>query len=384
MDLIRGRHHLNIPDVKTYSSIHFSQQDQNFYATLRKRANEYFKDARTTRHANSEMVIKTIFMFAMYLVPLALILSGVVTNPWLAFGLCLVMGIGTAGIGLSIMHDANHGAYSERKWINDLLGYSLNLVGGNAFNWRVQHNVLHHTYTNIHDLDEDISPRGILRMTPHSEWRSFHRFQFLYAWLIYGFMTIAWVFAKDFNRLTRYHKDGLVKKQRTTVRKEWTVLIATKILYISYTLILPMVILSFAWWQVLLGFFAMHYLSGFILAIIFQPAHVVEGTEFPMPDSSGNVENNWAVHQVATTTNFANKSRLFSWYVGGLNYQIEHHLFPMICHVHYRKLSPIVRATASEFNIPYKSLPTFLQALRGHGRLLRELGKKPVPVPAQG
>lgn len=367
--------------MKPYTNIHFSKEDQTFYSTLNKRANEYFRSRKTTRHANREMVFKTVFMFALYLVPFALVLFSVVTNPWLAWGLCVAMGVGIAGIGLSIMHDANHGAYSEKKWINDLLGYSLNLVGGNAFNWRVQHNVLHHTYTNIYDADEDISPRGILRMTPHSDWKPFHKFQFVYAWFIYGFMTIAWVFAKDFNRLTRYDRDGLVKKQRTTVGKEWVILIVTKIAYVSYTIVLPMVILSFAWWQVLLGFFTMHYLAGFILAIIFQPAHVVEGTEFPMPDSSGNVENNWAVHQVATTTNFANKSRLFSWYVGGLNYQIEHHLFPMICHIHYRKLSPIVQATASEFNIPYKSLPTFMQALRGHGRLLKELGKRPVAMP---
>lgn len=369
-----------------HSKIYFSSQDQTFYSTLSQRANDYFRTVKTTRHANAEMVFKTVFMFALYFVPFALVVTGVVSNSWMALALCGLMGAGIAGIGLSVMHDANHGAYSDRKWINDLLSYSLNVVGGNAFNWRVQHNVLHHTYTNIHDVDEDISPRGILRMTPHSSWKPFHRFQFVYAWFIYGFMTIAWVFAKDFNRLTRYDKDGHVKKQKTTAGKEWCILIATKTAYISYTVILPLLVLPFAWWQVLLGFFVMHYVAGFILAVIFQPAHVVEGTEFPMPDSSGNVENTWAVHQVATTTNFANTSRLFSWYVGGLNYQIEHHLFPMVCHVHYRKLSPIVRATASEFNVPYKSLPTFVQALRGHCRLLKELGKRPEPaaVPVGG
>jgi linoleoyl-CoA desaturase len=323
------------------------------------------------------MVVKTIFMFSLYFLPLLLILSGTIIDPWTALGLCLLMGAGIAGIGLSVMHDANHGAYSEKKWVNNLLGYSLNIVGGNAFNWKVQHNVLHHTYTNIHDADEDISPRGILRMTPHSSWKPIHRIQYVYAWFIYGFMTIAWVFVKDFNRLLKYDKDGLVKKQRSETGKEWMILIVTKVAYITYTLVIPILILTFAWWQVLIGFFAMHYVAGFILAVIFQPAHVVEGTEFPMPDSTGNIENNWAIHQVITTTNFANKSRLLTWYVGGLNYQIEHHLFPTVCHVHYRKLSEIVQATASEFNIPYKSLPTFAHALRGHARLLKELGRRP-------
>ncbi|MDV3307991.1 MAG: acyl-CoA desaturase [Cyclobacteriaceae bacterium] len=364
--------------MKKNTKIQFPSRDQNFYNTLKKRANAYFKSASSTRHANSEMVFKTIFMFSLYLVPVLLLYTGAVQTGWLAMALCMLMGVGIAGIGLSVMHDANHGAYSNRKWVNNLLGYSLNLIGGNAFNWQIQHNVLHHTYTNIYDVDEDISPRGILRMTPHSEWKSFHRFQFVYAWFVYGFMTLAWVFAKDFNRLIRYQKNGLIRKHHTTEGKEWSILLVTKALYLSYTLILPMVFLPFTWWQVCIGFFAMHFVAGFILAIIFQPAHVVEGTEFPMPDDSGNMQNTWALHQVATTSNFANNSRLFSWYVGGLNFQIEHHLFPNVCHVHYRHLASIVRSTAEEFNVPYRTLPTFLQALLGHGRLLWDLGRRPV------
>src|SRR5690606_35554844 len=364
--------------MKKNTKIQFPSRDQNFYNTLKKRANAYFKSASSTRHANSEMVFKTIFMFSLYLVPVLLLYTGAVQTGWLAMALCMLMGVGIAGIGLSVMHDANHGAYSNRKWVNNLLGYSLNLIGGNAFNWQIQHNVLHHTYTNIYDVDEDISPRGILRMTPHSEWKSFHRFQFVYAWFVYGIMTLAWVFAKDLNRLIRYQKNGLIRKHHTTEGKEWSILLLTKALYLSYTLILPMVFLSFTWWQVCIGFFAMHFVAGFILAIIFQPAHVVEGTEFPMPDDSGNMQNTWALHQVAPTSNFANNSRLFSWYVGGLNFQIEHHLFPNVCHVHYRHLASIVRSTAEEFNVPYRTLPTFLQALLGHGRLLWDLGRRPV------
>lgn len=363
--------------MNTYSTIQFSPRPQNFYSTLNKKVNTYFRSRCISRHANAEMVFKTLFMFSLYLVPFAFVISGAVVNPWTALGLCIIMGSGIAGIGLSVMHDANHGAYSDKKWVNMLLGYSLNLIGGNALNWRVQHNVLHHTYTNIHDVDEDISPRGILRMTPHSTWKPIHRIQFLYAWFLYGFMTIAWVFAKDFNRLIKYEREGHLKKQRTHARREWIVLLITKFLYIGYTLVLPVIVLSFSWWQVAIGFLAMHYVAGFILAVIFQPAHVVEGTHFPKPDSEGHVENHWAINQVITTTNFANKSRLFSWYVGGLNFQIEHHLFPMICHVHYSELSAIVRETAAEFDVPYKSLPTFAHALWGHARLLRQLGRKP-------
>jgi linoleoyl-CoA desaturase len=303
-------------------------------------------------------------------------MTSVITGTLAVAGLCVLMGVGIGGIGLSVMHDANHGSYTNKKWVNNLLGYSLNLIGGNAFNWKVQHNVLHHTFTNIHEVDEDISPRGILRMTPYSELKSYHRFQFLYAWFVYGLMTIVWVLVKDFARIGKYHREGLIKKQRTTLRNEIITLVVSKIVYVFYIFVIPTLVLPFTWWQVLIGILIMHYVAGFILAIIFQPAHVIEGTEYPLPDSEGDIENSWAIHQLHTTTNFANNSRWFSWYVGGLNFQIEHHLFPNVCHVHYRKISPIVKSTAAEFNLPYKSERTFVDALVGHVKLLKQLGSK--------
>jgi linoleoyl-CoA desaturase len=186
-----------------------------------------------------------------------------------------------------------------------------------------------------------------------------------------------WIIFKDFVRLIKYQKDGMVKKQKASILLEWVILILTKIIYIGYIFVVPLYLTSFSFGQIFLGFFVMHYISGFILAIIFQPAHVIEGTEYPMPDLTGNMENSWAVHQMHTTTNFGHREKLFSWYVGGLNYQVEHHLFPTICHVHYRKIASIVKKTAEEFGLPYKSKDTFMQALRAHGRLLKELGQKP-------
>jgi linoleoyl-CoA desaturase len=366
------------------NSIRFAPGQSDFFATVNQRVNEYFKTNKITKYGNGWMVFKTVCMYAIYVTPLALILTGTVTNLWAMFLLCLVIGVGMAGIGLSVMHDANHGGYSNKPWLNNLIGYSLNLIGGNAFNWKVQHNVLHHTFTNIHDVDEDISPRGILRMTPHSEWKVIHQFQHIYAWFAYGLMTFIWVLVKDFVRLIKYQREGLVKKQKANIATEWTILILSKLFYIAYIIVLPAIILPVTGWQIAIGFFAMHYVAGFILAIIFQPAHVIEGTEYPMPDKDGRMENTWAIHQLHTTTNFANNNRVLSWYVGGLNYQVEHHLFPTICHIHYRKISTIVKQTAEEFGLPYKSEPTFMGALIGHGKLLKQLGARPVlePQPA--
>ncbi len=361
-------------------NLKFANKQQDFFVTLNQRVNQYFKSNKIERTANSEMVIKTIFMFSLYLVPYFLLISGVTTNVWMMLGLCAVMGLGMAGIGLSIMHDANHGSYSSKQWVNDLLGRSLNLVGGHAINWKVQHNVLHHTYTNVHDVDEDISPRGIIRMGPESTWKPIHKFQHYYAWFFYGLMTLVWVIVKDFARLVKYQREGLIKKQRASATKEWMVMIATKAVYFSYILVIPMLVLPITVGQLLIGFLVMHYISGFILAIIFQPAHVVEGTEYPAPDQNGNFENNWAIHQLHTTTNFGHKQKLFSWYVGGLNYQVEHHLFPTICHVHYRNLAKIVEQTTKEFGLPYKSKETFLDAVVAHAKQLKLLSEKPQPA----
>jgi linoleoyl-CoA desaturase len=358
-------------------NLKFANTRKDFVTTLNQRVTAYFKSQQLSRNANREMVIKTIFMFSMYLVPYALIVGGIVTNGWLGVLMVIIMSIGLAGIGLSVMHDANHGAYSKKAWVNTMLGYSLNFVGANAFNWKIQHNVLHHTYTNVHEEDEDISPRGVLRLTPHTEWKFIHRYQHLYAWFLYGLMTIVWMVVKDFKRLIHYGRNGLSKKIKSNMNTEWAILICTKLFYASYIFIIPFFFSAFNWWQILIGIGIMHYIAGFVLAIIFQPAHVIEGTEFPLPDESHTLENNWAIHQILTTTNFGNKSRWFSWYVGGLNFQIEHHLFPNVCHVHYRKISKVVKETIEEFGLPYKTTRTFLQALGGHAKLLKELGQRP-------
>ncbi len=358
-------------------TISFAGTNREFATTLNKRVNDYFAKNGVGKHANAEMILKTVFMFSLYFIPYGLILSGVITGTLGLLSSVVLMGLGLSGIGLSIMHDANHSAYSKKEWVNTVLGYSMNLIGANSFNWKMQHNVLHHTYTNVHEEDEDISPRGALRLTPYSDWKKIHKYQHIYAWFLYGLMTIVWLFFKDFVRIEHYRKNGLAKKHKIDIRKEWFILVVSKLGYFGYIFLIPVLFTSLAWWQVLLGVIIMHYITGFILAIIFQPAHVIEGTEFPLPDENNSLENSWAIHQLLTTTNFGNKSRWFSWYVGGLNFQIEHHLFPHICHVHYRKISSIVRETALEFGLPYKSARTFLGALAGHARLLKQLGARP-------
>lgn len=357
-------------------TVSFSKSDQeDFYKLLRKRVNEYFKSNNISRFANANMVIKTIFMIALYITPFILILT-IATNSFLAIVLWALMGIGMAGIGLSIMHDANHGAYSRKANVNKYVGWILLALGGSDVNWRIQHNILHHTYTNVTDLDEDIdAPSFLLRFSPHAKKYGIHKLQFLYAWFLYGLMTLIWFVTKDYQQTIRYNKMGLFKSQGVSLRKHWTVLILSKLIYGTILIGLPILIAPTAWYISILGFLLMQFIAGLILGLIFQPAHVVPTSEFPLPDPTNKIEVDWAVHQLHTTANFAPKSRIFSWYIGGLNYQIEHHLFPNICHVHYRNISKIVEKTAKEFKLPYYSNKTFAHALFEHGKMLYTLGR---------
>ena len=357
-----------------YKSVKFNTNNSEFFATLNARVRLYFKDKNVSRYANTNMVLKSIFMILLYFVPYILLLSNVLPNIWWMLFLYLIMGFGKAGIGLSILHDANHGSYSKNQTINNIMGYMMNIVGGSALNWKIQHNVLHHTYTNIEGVDEDIAIHGIMRFSPHEKRRAIHRVQYIYAWFLYGLLTLSWALTKDYKQLIRYNKMGLIEAQGTTFTKAMINLIISKVLYYLYMVVIPIIVLPIAWWQVLLLFVFMHFIAGLTLSCIFQPAHVVPESEYPLPEG-GVLSNNWAIHQLYNTTNFAPKSRLFSWYIGGLNYQIEHHLFPNISHVHYKKLSEIVKQTASEFNLPYNSQSNFVMALWSHAKMLYMLGR---------
>ncbi|HWY38160.1 MAG TPA: fatty acid desaturase, partial [Bacteroidia bacterium] len=198
-------------------NVKFGQNQRLFVQTLRQRVDQYFKEKNISKTANTNMVLKTIFMFALYISPYVLIISGTVQYMPLMLLLCIVMGFGMAGIGLSVMHDANHGSYSRNKTVNKLLSYTTNLVGGHYLNWQLQHNTLHHTFTNIEGHDEDIdAPAFFLRFSPHSPHRKIQRFQFLYAWFFYGLLTLMWTTTKDFQQLVRYNKMGLLKAHKQT------------------------------------------------------------------------------------------------------------------------------------------------------------------------
>lgn len=356
--------------------IRFNNRDKTqFYTTLHQRVDAFFNEKGLSKHANPSIVFKTILLLSVYLLPLVLLI-------WLqpGFGVSLalwaLMGIAMAGVGMNVMHDANHGAFSASPGINTLLGYSLNLLGGSVFNWKLQHNYLHHTYTNIVNWDDDIADKPGLRLSPHTAVKPAHRFQWLHAIVIYGLVTLYWVTAKDFLQFIRYTRKGVNKNTVSQNRVQLARIIAVKLMYFFVFLGVPL-LFGLPAWEVLAGFLLMHVIGGIILTVVFQLAHTVEETAFPLPNAQGTIENEWAIHQMQTTVNFSRQNRLLSWYVGGLNFQVEHHLFPKICHIHYPRIAAIVQRTAAEFNVPYLEHKNLFQALRSHFATLRRFGRLP-------
>ncbi|MCP4520654.1 MAG: acyl-CoA desaturase [Cytophagales bacterium] len=313
-------------------------------------------------------------MLLLYLTPLLIISFVPFTNNLLLIILYVTSGFGIVGVGMGIMHDAIHGSYSPKSFVNKYLGYTINLIGGSDDVWKIQHNVLHHSYTNIHEADDDINAPFFLRFSPHANKNKLHYYQHIYAWFLYGLSTLSWVASKDFVRLKRYYKMGLVgdkKAYRKTVSK----IIFWKIVAFTLSIGLPLAISSHSVGMILLAFFCMHFVAGLSMTVVFQAAHVIRATDFPIPDEKGMIESERFIHQMATTSNFSPKSWLLSWFIGGLNFQVEHHLFPHISHVHYHKIAPIVKQTAEEYGIPYLCEKTFASAIKQHYLMLKELGR---------
>lgn len=350
---------------------------EGFYDTLKKNIDDFFKENNLEIHGNTAIRWKSVAMLALFFVPNILIITGVGSlNTYLFFGLWFLMGLGMVGIGCSVHHDSNHGSYSNNKVLNTIMGDLVNLVGGYDVTWRIQHNILHHTYTNIVGLDEDIDAGILMRFSPNAKKYKMHRFQHIYGWFLYCLLTLQWVTYKDYRLIFIYNKKGLLRKEKISVGKALLELSIYKVIYFGYVLVLPILFSGMPWQYVIAGFLILHFVAGFGLSSIFQLAHVLETSEFPAPSEERKMENNWAVHQLLNTANFSPRSRIMCWFIGGLNYQVEHHLFPHISHVHYPKIAAIVRRTAEQFGLPYQVMPNFVIALGQHARMLRKMGKE--------
>jgi linoleoyl-CoA desaturase len=343
--------------------------DTEFQRDLKARVDRYFEERGLDKGATPFMWVKVAFWLTAAFA--ALLSAGLApVPPLVSLGLWLLAGFCFAGVGFNVAHDGTHGSMSSKKWVNTLCSFAFDGIGVSSDNWRVAHNLLHHTYTNVVGADTDIEPGIWMRFHPYSKHYAAHRFQAIYCWSMYCLTSILWVYHKDFFQAMQPHP----RTGAPTPKKTWAALFIGKALHISVFLGVPLAFGPQTVGTVIGGYVLLHAFAGFTLAVVFQLAHVVEGVRFMQP-TDGRLPRGWMEHELLTTANFG-KSSLCNFITGGLDHQIEHHLFPTICHVHYRNLSPIVKQCATDHGIPYLHSGTFLQAVRSHARMMWRLGNQ--------
>lgn len=354
------------------SKITFTQSGDLFWKTLRSRVSDYFKTNGISRYANARMYGKIAIMLSLFIAPYILLMT--VNMPGImAWALCILMGLGMAGIGFNISHQAAHNAVARSRSLNRIFSLSFNLVGMSDYIWKIKHNVFHHTYTNVYAHDEALKEWDILRLSAEAPRKNLHRYQHVYGFMVYALFTVSWAFFLDFEKYFRYRKTVAVKNGRHPL-SESILFFATKLYYIGIAFVLP-AYYGYSVAAIAAGFFTVHIIASLLITHVLQVEHLALETVQAKADGQGMVNVSWAQNQLEGTCNFKTRNKIFEWYIGCCNYQVEHHLFPAVCAVHYPALSKIIKQTAQEFNLKYILQPSFKQALVSHYRFLKQLGQ---------
>jgi linoleoyl-CoA desaturase len=352
------------------SKISFNNTGSPFFKSLKEKVNNYFIENKISRTGGPRLFMKGLFIALSAAVLYVILVFFTPITP-VAIILCCLFGASLAAIGFNIMHEGGHGSFSKYKWLNDVSAYSLNMVGGTIHFWKQKHNIDHHTYTNIEGMDHDIDVK-FMRLHEEQPKHWYHKFQHVYWVLLYGISYMAWILYQDFEKYFS-GRMGRAGKARDMALKEHFIFWSTKTAYIFIYLVLPVIMVG--WVETLVGFLIAGVVCGFSISIVFQLAHVVEETQFPEADEGTNkIEKEWAVHQINTTANFATRNRVISWLLGGLNFQVEHHLFPGISHIHYPQINKLVQETCREFNVVYLEHRTMGRAFISHLLHIKKLG----------
>jgi len=345
-------------------------KNNEFQTELRRRMDAFFRNTGRRQRDCPQMYLKSVLLLASFALLYAMLVF-VARTWWQAVPLAIVLGFAAAVLAFNIQHDGGHQGYSNHPWVNKLAAMTLDLLGGSSYLWHWKHGVFHHTYVNItgHDTDIELEPLG--RLTPHQELHAYHRWQYIYLWPLYGLIAIKWQLIDDFRDVITGH----VGNHRVPRPRGWDLVlfIAGKAIFLTLAFAIPM--MFHRAWIVVLFYGIAALVMGMVLSVVFQLAHCVEESEFPMPrEDTGTMENAWAIHQAETTVDFARRSRIVAWLLGGLNFQIEHHLFPRICHINYAAMSPVVEQACRDFGVRYTEHRTFRAGLVSHGRWLRRMG----------
>ncbi len=350
----------------------FAPSSLSVHAELKRRVNEYFNNNKIVPTGNGKLYQKAITLLSGYIF---LYVHLVFFTPvaWLAILECVLLGLFTSGIGFNVMHDGAHGSFSQNKSVNRLAALTLDFLGASSVMWSNKHNIIHHTYTNIDGVDDDIEAKPFLRLAPTQKRYLLHKYQHIYFWFLYGLLYLFWVFFTDYRKYFS-GKVGSVPLKKLSI-SDHMLFWAFKLLHFGMYVVLPIYLCGFTPW--LIGFLVYTATSGVVLSIVFQLAHTVEETSFPEAIQPANkMDDEWAIHQLKTTANFATGNKIITWFVGGLNFQVEHHLFPKISHAHYPEISKIIKDACIEMGVPYIEHPKMRTAIASHISHLKKMGQE--------
>ena len=344
---------------------------RSFHQELKTRINQYFEESGKPMTGGTTLLLKGVLLVSIMAV---MYVHLVFFTPPVLWALleCVALGCVIAAIGFNVMHDGAHGSFSDHPWVNRTAAYTLGVLGGSPYMWNSKHNLIHHTYTNIEGHDDDINIQPWMRMSPEQPGHPMHRYQHFYFWFLYCMLYISWIFVMDYQKyFTRQIGQMPLKTMSTGDHISfWAFKAVNLVVYIA----LPIYMVGFLPW--LTGFLLSTAIAGLVLSMVFQLAHTVEDAAFPVPDVvTSKLDDEWAIHQVRTTANFATDNKVVSWLVGGLNFQIEHHLFPKISHVHYPEISKIVQQVCAEFDVTYNNYTRTRNAVVSHVMYLRQMGQ---------
>ncbi len=342
-----------------------------FAHDTRREVDRYLAGRGVRAAGRRRLYVKAVAAYGLTLGSWSILILG---SPGLVLGIACFAGLvgGILLVGFCVMHDANHGASFRSRRLNHLLGWTADVtLGISSYAWRVKHNVAHHTYTNVDGYDADITQTPLARLTPVQRARPWYRFQHLYIWALYSLMVLRWQTAGDLAAFRR----GSIGHNALRFPRGWDLagLLAGKTLFVGWAIVAPLLV--YPWWLALAGYAALSMIIGVVTATTFQLAHCAEEADFAAPDRIAAERPPWAIHEVEATVDFCPRNRVLTWFLGGLNYQIEHHLFPRIPHTHYPRIAEIIRRNCALHGVRYTCQPTLRAALRSHHRHLRALGR---------
>lgn len=348
------------------------EDDDGFSKEVQRRVYNYFKENNISQYATTTSLVKGLFGFSIWgLLYASLVLNLMNSNLILLFIVYLGIGLTNVFLAFNVVHDACHNAMSEKRTINRLFGYTMNFVGGNGYLFARTHRA-HHGFVNVAGIDNTLETHGAFRFTPHEPWQPKHKWQYLYAPMLYLFTYIHWVFVKDFKWFFTEENIGNDKQVKHPT-SEYIILFASKLLYFTITLVIPIVTLPIPWWIILLAWINMHLIPGLVITLLFQVTHIYSGSSFPQPDETGTIQNNYFKHILETTTDYSRESKFVAWITGGMNIHIAHHFFPQINHTHYQPVTTIIKQTAEDFGLIYQEVPNFWIAFKNHLKMMRLL-----------